>query len=87
MRVDKLLTNAVPKLTRGFGKHGGGIQQIRFHHPSPFDPQTTKGWKAAKKVCHDNYCTCTSKKPSEKPMKELIHACLFLGVQQKSSIF
>ena len=25
-------------------------QQLRFHHPSPFDPQTTKGWKAAVKV-------------------------------------
>ena len=25
-------------------------QQVRFHHPSPFDPQTTKGWAAAKKV-------------------------------------
>jgi hypothetical protein len=24
--------------------------QIRNHHPSPFDPQTTKGWKAALKV-------------------------------------
>lgn len=22
-------------------------QILRFHHPSPFDPQTTKGWKAA----------------------------------------
>jgi hypothetical protein len=22
----------------------------RSHHPSPFDPQTTKGWKAAVKV-------------------------------------
>jgi len=27
-----------------------GNLQKRFHHPNPFDPQTTKGWKAAKKV-------------------------------------
>jgi len=26
-----------------------GNLQKRFHHPNPFDPQTTKGWKAAKK--------------------------------------
>lgn len=26
------------------------MSQVRFHHPSPFDPQTTKGWAAAKKV-------------------------------------
>lgn len=25
------------------------MSQVRFHHPSPFDPQTTKGWAAAKK--------------------------------------
>lgn len=24
-------------------------ETLRFHHPSPFDPQTTKGWKAAVK--------------------------------------
>jgi|AntRauTorckE5430_2_1112549.scaffolds.fasta_scaffold05619_5 hypothetical protein len=24
--------------------------QVRSHHPSPFDPMTTKGWKAAVKV-------------------------------------
>lgn len=24
--------------------------QVRRHHPSPFDPMTTKGWKAAVKV-------------------------------------
>lgn len=25
-------------------------QQVRHHHPSPFDPKITKGWKAALKV-------------------------------------
>jgi hypothetical protein len=24
--------------------------QFRHHHPNPFDPKTTKGWKAALKV-------------------------------------
>jgi hypothetical protein len=31
--------------------------QRRFHHPNPFDPKTTKGWKAAIKVCM-NLCVC-----------------------------
>lgn len=26
-------------------------QQVRFHHPDPFNPKVTKGWKAALKVC------------------------------------
>ena len=25
-------------------------QQVRFHHPDPFNPKMTKGWKAALKV-------------------------------------
>ena len=62
MSVNKLLSNLIPKLSKGFGKHGRGTQQIRFHHPSPFDPQTTKGWKAAKKVCYDKTETCSLKK-------------------------
>jgi hypothetical protein len=28
--------------------------QVRFHHPDPFDPKATKGWKAAVKV-RDGY--------------------------------
>jgi hypothetical protein len=27
-----------------------GGHNIRHHHPNPFDPKTTKGWKAALKV-------------------------------------
>jgi hypothetical protein len=27
-----------------------GQQQVRFHHPDPFNPKMTKGWKAALKV-------------------------------------
>ena len=26
------------------------LQQVRSHHPDPFNPKTTKGWKAAIKV-------------------------------------
>ena len=26
------------------------LQQARAHHPDPFNPQTTRGWKAALKV-------------------------------------
>ena len=29
---------------------GNALTQKRHHHPSPFDPQTTRGWKAAVKV-------------------------------------
>jgi antibiotic biosynthesis monooxygenase (ABM) superfamily enzyme len=28
----------------------------RYHHPNPFDPKTTKGWKAALKVCFTFFC-------------------------------
>jgi hypothetical protein len=28
----------------------GRKSQCRYHHPNPFDPKTTKGWKAALKV-------------------------------------
>ena len=28
-------------------------QQVRCHHPDPFNPQTTKGWQAAVKVGKD----------------------------------
>jgi hypothetical protein len=28
----------------------GSKTQCRYHHPNPFDPKTTKGWKAALKV-------------------------------------
>lgn len=35
--------------------------QIRNHHPSPFDPQTTKGWKAALKVCCNTLFTLCRK--------------------------
>jgi hypothetical protein len=27
--------------------------QVRSHHPNPFDPKTTRGWKAALKVSND----------------------------------
>jgi hypothetical protein len=26
------------------------VSQLRFHHPDPFNPKMTKGWKAAVKV-------------------------------------
>lgn len=43
----------VSKFTSNFANYGGQqlrcTQQVRLHHPNPFDPQTTKGWKAAKK--------------------------------------
>jgi hypothetical protein len=29
---------------------GASQTQIRFHHPDPFNPKVTKGWKAAVKV-------------------------------------
>ena len=29
---------------------GSRQSQCRHHHPNPFDPKTTKGWKAAVKV-------------------------------------
>jgi hypothetical protein len=35
--------------------------QYRCHHPNPFDPKTTKGWKAAVKVgvrCSIAYHSC-----------------------------
>ena len=43
-------------VTKELGKSTSGnsssikLNQVRNHHPSPFDPQTTKGWKAALKV-------------------------------------
>lgn len=33
-----------PLLKRGGGK---GLLQKRAHHPDPFNPKTTRGWKAA----------------------------------------
>lgn len=30
----------------------------RSHHPNPFDPQTTRGWKAAVKVSDVCVCIC-----------------------------
>ncbi len=51
-----MLVNNAVSLTRNLrpvvGVHGRKVQGIwiRNHHPSPFDPQTTKGWKAAVKV-------------------------------------
>jgi agmatinase len=48
-QVSSLLTNdsSINIFTTGHGQQQ--VQQRRWHHPSPFDPQTTKGWKAAKK--------------------------------------
>jgi hypothetical protein len=39
----------------GVGTTGMVMQQgqVRFHHPDPFNPTMTKGWKAAQKV-NDN---------------------------------
>ena len=28
----------------------GSLSQVRYHHPDPFSPKMTKGWKAALKV-------------------------------------
>lgn len=28
----------------------GTLSQVRYHHPDPFNPKMTKGWKAAVKV-------------------------------------
>jgi len=40
----------VSNLSRKVARSSGSKKsQLRFHHPSPFDPQTTKGWKAAVK--------------------------------------
>ena len=31
-------------------KGQGAFSQVRYHHPDPFNPKMTKGWKAALKV-------------------------------------
>jgi agmatinase len=48
-QVSSLLTNdrSIIIVTTGHGQQQ--VQQKRWHHSSPFDPQTTQGWKAAKK--------------------------------------
>lgn len=43
------MKNITTKLARSSRTHVRCAPQIRSHHPSPFDPQTTKGWAAAKK--------------------------------------
>jgi len=52
------------------------LQQLRNHHPSPFDPQTTKGWKAAVKETN----IPTSKHDAE------VKRGLEIGLQGASSI-
>jgi hypothetical protein len=34
-------------------RRGVTSTQVRSHHPNPFDPKTTRGWKAALKVSND----------------------------------
>lgn len=44
-----MLKNTVAHLSRKALRSAAAGGQVRFHHPSPFDPMTTKGWKAAVK--------------------------------------
>mmetsp|Transcript_10656 Transcript_10656/g.29364 ORF Transcript_10656/g.29364 Transcript_10656/m.29364 type:complete len:408 (+) Transcript_10656:210-1433(+) len=53
-----------------------GLGQIRFHHPDPFNPKATKGWKAALKEAEI---------PTTKADEETAHA-LHMGLQGASSI-
>jgi agmatinase len=53
-----------------------GLNQVRFHHPDPFNPKMTKGWKAALKEAEI---------PTTKADAETAHN-LHLGLQGASSI-
>lgn len=52
------------------------VTQARFHHPDPFNPKMTKGWKAALKE---------AELPTTKAEEELRHA-LAMGLPGASSI-
>mmetsp|Transcript_6554 Transcript_6554/g.8518 ORF Transcript_6554/g.8518 Transcript_6554/m.8518 type:complete len:408 (-) Transcript_6554:135-1358(-) len=53
-----------------------GSSQVRFHHPDPFDPKSTRGWKAALKEAEI---------PTTKADEESAHN-LHMGLQGASSI-
>jgi agmatinase len=55
---------------------GASQTQIRFHHPDPFNPKVTKGWKAAVKE---------AELPTTRADQEIANA-LHLGLQGASSI-
>lgn len=54
----------------------GCVTQARFHHPDPFNPKMSKGWKAALKEAHI---------PTTKADEEIAHA-LEMGLPGASSI-
>jgi hypothetical protein len=52
MSIANRLTHKL--VTREIARASLTLQQARAHHPDPFNPKVTKGWKAALKVSISN---------------------------------